>query len=224
MKIDYKSFALELKADDDPESGIIEGLASTFGNIDLGDDVVSKGAFKKTLQENKGIVPILADHNPTTQIGWNLTAKETDAGLQVRGELNMEDPIAKSRWGLVKKAMKIGAKMGLSIGYMTIKAEPDRERPSVRHLKELKLYEYSIVTFPMNTQAMITAAKSWADGLEREALIAGLHERAKSLGLTPEVVMEALRKFGAAEHGVVPPESDPQLLQSADRILSSLKL
>ena len=50
--------------------------------------------------------------------------------------------------------------MGLSIGYMTVKSEPDREQPMVRHLKELKMFEYSIVTFPMNTSALITSAKS----------------------------------------------------------------
>ncbi len=49
--------------------------------------------------------------------------------------------------------------MGLSIGYGTIKSEPDSSNSRIRLLKELKMYEYSFVTFPMNTEAMLTAAK-----------------------------------------------------------------
>ena len=35
-----------------------------------------------------------------------------------------------------------------------------------RKLKELKLYEYSLVTFPMNTMAMATAAKQFNQWLK----------------------------------------------------------
>ena len=49
MRPEYKTF--ELKLDDAEPKGLIRGFASTFGNIDLGADVVDKGAFKKTLKE-----------------------------------------------------------------------------------------------------------------------------------------------------------------------------
>ena len=56
--------------------------------------------------------------------------------------------------------------MGLSIGYDTIKSEPGPD--GTRRLKELALHEVSITPFPMNTEAMITAAKNRKSNLERK--------------------------------------------------------
>lgn len=159
-KIEYKTF--EFKLDDVDEvanEGRIKGYASTFGNVDLGLDIVDKGAFKKTLKENKSI-PILADHNPYEQIGFNVHAEEDEHGLKVEGALDLNVQKAKERHSLSKMALKYGGRSGLSIGYITINAAPDNSNPRIRRLKELKLMEYSLVTFPMNTEAMVTAAKS----------------------------------------------------------------
>lgn len=162
--IEFKTFEFEFseakELDDSGKEARIEGYASTFGNVDQGLDIVDKGAFKQTLKLNKGKVPILADHNPYEQIGWNEEAKEDDTGLWVSGSLILDVQKAKERLALAKKALAIKARAGLSIGYSTIKAEPDDKVPRVRRLKELKLWEYSFVTFPMNTEALVTAAKS----------------------------------------------------------------
>ena len=45
----------------------------------------------------------------------------------------------------------------LSIGYHTVR---DVITNGVRHLQELKLYEVSIVTFPMNELATVSSVKS----------------------------------------------------------------
>lgn len=221
MKPEYKSFAFELKnADEDSGTGIIEGYASTFGNIDLGDDIVEKGAFKKTLRENKGRVPILDSHDPSRQIGWNIEAEETDKGLWVKGQLDLNTQGGKERYSLAKTAASIGAKMGLSIGYMTIKAEPDKERPAVRRLKELKLFEYSVVTFPMNTMAWITAAKSFNEGGARETIdevVASAIEHMKNQGFTLAEIKSALHK-GAAAHLIDP----ARIGQSIDGLIKIL--
>ncbi len=157
MKPEFKTFEFKIQ-DADPAKGIIRGYASTFGNIDFGDDVIDAGAFKKTIQESKGLIPILADHDPTKQIGWNLRAEEMKDGLFVEGKIDVENnALARERYSLAKQALEIGASSGLSIGYGTVKAVADKERPSVRRLKEVKLYEYSFVTFPMNNLAMVTA-------------------------------------------------------------------
>jgi uncharacterized protein len=220
MKPQFKSFPFEIKAIDDAE-GMIEGYASTFGNIDYGDDVVDPGAFKKTIKESKGIIPILNNHNPYDQIGWNKEAKEDSSGLFVRGQIDMNTPNGKARFSLAKTGMELGAKSGLSIGYMTIKSEPDKERPAVRRLKELKLLEYSMVTFPMNDQAMVTAAKSWLfgeDNLSIEDMTKLFFEKARDCGFSKEQITEALRT-GAAEDS-----QDPSaLVQSMDRLINQLK-
>jgi HK97 family phage prohead protease len=218
MKPEYKTFQFKLD-DADEKKGIIRGFASTFGNIDLGDDVVDQGAFKKTIQESKGLIPILADHDPSKQIGWNVRAEETDKGLFVEGQINLKTQLGKDRYEIAKQALEVGAKMGLSIGYGVIKSMPDKERPSVRRLKELKLYEYSLVTFPMNTSAMVTAAKSWFQDTTVTSFIDAVNEKAKALGIAPNVIAEALLKNGAATATV---NNDPAISQSLDRLLKTL--
>lgn len=211
------------KIDDaDENSGLIRGFASTFGNIDLGDDVVDVGAFKKTIKENKGVWPILADHDPSKPIGVNMRAEETDKGLYVEGQINMKDTLAIARFHQAKLMLKAGGKMGLSIGYGVVKAEPDRERPAVRRLKELKLYEYSLVTFPMNTEAMLTDAKSWALDNTLEGFVQNINMRAKALGKTVKEVVDALT-LGAAAVDDSKNSSDPLDEQSLERILKFYK-
>lgn len=218
MKPEIKTFSLKIE-DADSQKGIIRGFASTFGNIDLGDDIVDTGAFKKTIKESKGIFPILADHDPAKQIGWNVRAEETEKGLFVEGKLNLEGNLGKEKYALIKQALELGAPMGLSIGYGVIKAMPDAERPSVRRLKELKLYEYSVVTFPMNTQAMVTAAKTWNADLTQSQFIGELIKESKARGLSVYALIEALQKTEAAEHK----EYDPLLVeQSMDELIKLL--
>jgi HK97 family phage prohead protease len=215
-RVETKSFELEIK--DADSSGMIRGYASTFGNIDQGLDVVDKGAFKKSIKESKGLFPILADHNPTKQIGWNLRAEEDDKGLYVEGKLDLNVQDAREKYSLAKTAMENGAKMGLSIGYMTIKAEPDRQQTSIRRLKELKLFEYSIVTFPMNTSAMITAMKSDFQSMQSIDSLKKLIAELKQNGITHSDLLLALQDDGAADY-----KDDPSLAQSLSQLIASMR-
>ena len=209
--VDYKSFSFKL--DDVDTQGTIRGYASTFGNVDLGYDVVDKGAFKKSIKESNSVWPILADHNPSKQIGWNMRAEEDEKGLYIEGKLDLNVQDAREKYSLAKSAMELGAKMGLSIGYMVVKAEPDRDKPMVRRLKELKLFEYSIVTFPMNTEAMITNAKSLV-GVDRVRHI--LDDLIKQ-GIKKSEIELALRTEAASIN-------DPsKVAQSMDNLIKLLK-
>ena len=155
---EIKSFPF--KIDQVCESGEFTGYASTFGEVDLGGDVVEKGSFKKTLRETQDRVPILDHHDPTRQIGWNLEAREDDRGLLVRGLLDLNVRVARERHSLMKMAVQVGGRTGLSIGFRAIKEEPDKKNPMIRRLKEIQLFEYSVVTFPMNPQAGVTTIKA----------------------------------------------------------------
>ena len=162
------TFAFDIK-DADSETGLIEGYASTFENIDLGGDKVKKGAFRKTLRENKGKFPILDSHDPSKQIGWNIEAKEDDFGLFVKGELDVKNnQAAREKHSLISKALEIKAKAGLSIGYMPVKFDFDEDDNGMRfrNLKEVKLFEYSPVAFPMNEAAQATAAKQFHEWMK----------------------------------------------------------
>ncbi|MBC8284358.1 MAG: HK97 family phage prohead protease [Nitrospinae bacterium] len=155
---EIKSFPFKMDAIND--AGEFCGYASTFGSIDLGGDVVEKGAYKKTLIESKGRFPILDHHDPTRQIGWNVEAHEDERGLFVRGLLDLNVMVARERHSLMKMAQTIGGRTGLSIGFRVIKEGADRNRPEIRRLKEIQLLEYSVVTFPMNRQAAVISVKA----------------------------------------------------------------
>lgn len=182
--INVLNYAFAIKSMDETD-GTIEGYASTFGNIDQGGDKMIKGAFKKTLKENKGKFPILDSHRPDKQIGWNLEAHEDDTGLWVKGKLDIKNnATAREKWSLAKTAMEIKADSGLSIGYRPVKwgwdeeEMPDKSGQKVgfRKLQEVKLFEYSMVAFPMNTQSNVTAAKF--DDLMRNVQFDGNEEAA----------------------------------------------
>jgi phage head maturation protease len=72
--------------------------------------------------------------------------------------MDLTDPSVASVYGKIKMMADNGLKMGVSIGYQTVKSEPAEN--GVRRLKELALHEISITPFPMNTEATITAAKT----------------------------------------------------------------
>jgi HK97 family phage prohead protease len=79
--------------------------------------------------------------------------RETKAGLEITGELVMQTSKAQEGYALMKK----GVLKGLSIGFDVVR---DTVTNGIRHLHELKLYEVSVVTFPMNGLATVSSVKS----------------------------------------------------------------
>jgi len=152
--MEYKSFAFDTKVEDE-EKGIISGYGSVFGVKDLGGDIILKGAFSNSLKSGKS-VKMLWQHDPSQPIGVWTDAKEDDRGLQLKGQLLLDIPQAKVAHTLLKhKALE-----GLSIGYKTIDYEiTGKGDERARELKELELWETSLVTFPMNPEAGVTDVK-----------------------------------------------------------------
>lgn len=147
--MDYKDFDIKRT---DLESGEFIGMASPYGVLDHGNDIVDEGAFNRTIKHKKGVVPLLWQHNHDEPIGI-AELEDTKKGLTIKGKLNMEVQKAKEAIALLKqKAVK-----GLSIGYEVVKQEFD---DTIRHLKEIKLWEISVVTFPMNPKAQVNQVKS----------------------------------------------------------------
>jgi len=154
--MEYKTLAqCEFKTDDDQE-GVVRGYAAVFGNVDSYGDIIDEGAFTKTLQERPHI-PVLWQHFDVA--GLTREAEENKRGLKVAGELNLHTNIGHDAWEFARQ----GAVTGLSIGYDTIKAEPDPKRSDIRRLKEIRLLEWSLVSFPANDRARITDVKTALD-------------------------------------------------------------
>lgn len=144
---------------DGRKMGMIEGYASTYGNTDLGGDIVERGAFTQTLMHNNNRIPLLRDHEYTTDALMGVAyLSDDEKGLPFKAMMDLTDPSVASVYGKIKMMADNGLKMGVSIGYQTVKSEPAEN--GVRRLKELALHEISITPFPMNTEATITAAKT----------------------------------------------------------------
>ena len=149
--MEYKSFDFELKKLE--EDGTFEGYAATFNKVDLGGDKILPGAFKRTLKANDAF-PLHWYHDVRTPVG-ECGGEEDSKGLKITGKLLIDDINAASELYAFMKKTKTVARQ-LSIGYDTVKKEYDDE---IRILKEIKLYEVSIVTFGMDQEAFITDVK-----------------------------------------------------------------
>jgi HK97 family phage prohead protease len=138
--------------------GSFTGMLSVYNVVDLGKDLVEPGAFAKTIKDHGNEVPMLWQHKPDVPIG-TLTLEDGPEALHVKGQLLMDLPEAKKAYLLIKARIV----RGLSIGFDTVKEVLDG---GIRRLKELRLYEGSIVTFPMNEAALITSVKHLAERKE----------------------------------------------------------
>lgn len=140
---------LEVKADG--ETGTFEGYGAVFGNLDRDGDVVARGAFRESL---KGRLPaLLWQHNAKEPIGRFDDVREDEKGLYVKGRLSME-----GRGREAYELLKMGALDGLSIGFVTKEATRDSAR-STRTITRAELMEISLVTFPANELARVSAVK-----------------------------------------------------------------
>jgi len=159
-----KSATIEVKAG--PDDGLKEGqftaYASVFGNKDSYGDVVMPGAFSKTLADwlkSGDMIPLLFGHNmsdPDYNIGGVFAAEEDSVGLKISAELDMENPKSVQTYRLLK-----GRRIRqMSFAYDEIDSGPAvHDGEHVWELRELKLYEVSIVTVGANQETEILAVK-----------------------------------------------------------------
>ncbi len=153
-KPETKNLEFKFKlSEDDNEQGAFTGYASVFGAIDSYGDIVSRGAFKKTLKEKKQF-PILWSHDITKPIGV-LSGSEDEKGLNIEGRLNLDVQLARE----VRSLMKQGAVDGLSIGFQTVKEGKDKES-GARILQEINLWEVSACVFQACPGAVVGGIKS----------------------------------------------------------------
>lgn len=153
-KKEYLSVDFEVKQilEEDTEFFIFEGLASTFGNIDLVDDIVMPGAFKESLETRTPV--ILWQHNSHEPIGVPLEIREIDAGLFLKAKLPRADTLVSGR---IIPQIKIKSITKMSIGFRVKEFSIDEE--GVRTLEKVDLMEISLVTFPANPLASVTDFK-----------------------------------------------------------------
>lgn len=175
---------LSFKALDSAE-GTFEAIVAVFGNVDRAGDKIIPGAFKASLAAWKAKgrpIPVIYSHewdNLDAHIGKVLEARETDRGLYVKGQLDLEEDFAARVW----KKMREGTLAEFSFAYDVVDA---KQVGKVNELRKLDLLEVGPCLVGMNPRTELLSVKGAAadvDGarrLARELVAAGVDDRPTS--------------------------------------------
>jgi HK97 family phage prohead protease len=120
-------------------------------------EYVKRGAFSKTLNDGAD-VRLLIDHEgvPLARSkSGTLALEEDERGLRVEAELDPMNPDA----ARIMSAMKRGDLSQMSFAFRTIKDNWNTDR-SVRELREVQLFDVSVVTFPAYEQTVAELRKA----------------------------------------------------------------
>lgn len=160
-----KSLPASVKAIEETEgAGIVEALVATY-DVDSGGDRIVPGAFTKSLEEwreSGTLIPFIWSHQHSdldAYIGDVLEAEETDEGLRVRAQLDMEDEKARKAFRLIKG----GRIRNYSFAYEVLDEEPDEAGGGETALKELRIFEVGPTLIGMNQNTRTLAAKNHSD-------------------------------------------------------------
>lgn len=192
-----KSFDLIYEATEDvSDGGEVLAYASTFDRVpDSYGDVVARGAFAKTLadwQASGNPIPLLFGHrtdDPRMNLGAVIEAEEDERGLKIRARFDEENEIAQ----YTRKLVKEGRLTKLSFAYDTLDSAPVVLADGTRanELRELKLYEVSLVPIPANDLTEVIEAK---DGEHDVAEPDDAHEDTSDADVADPLTAEGLQK------------------------------
>lgn len=154
----YKNF--EIKADD---AGTISGYFSTYDRIpDSYGDIIAPGAFANTIKARKESghpFPLAWNHDLDQIIGTvdPEDIKETEKGPLMTASF-FSTPLAQEKREIVKS----GAVYQFSFAYDVLDWAPVEleDGTKANELREIELFEISIVPIPANPRAEVTSIKS----------------------------------------------------------------
>lgn len=142
-----------------PENSF-RGMAVVFGGLidSWVPTMLHAGAFTKTLQEKGRGIKLLWQHDAGEPIGVPEYLAETDSGLALQGKISLT-----ARGKDVLQLMRDGVMDALSIGFDTIKEDLEYGPNGdllIRHIREVRLWEVSCVTWGADPNAKITEVHS----------------------------------------------------------------
>jgi HK97 family phage prohead protease len=159
------------------DEGTFTGYGSVFNVVDLWGDAVLPGAFEKSVKNRKPAM--LWQHDDHCPIGVYTSVTEDKRGLRLEGRL-LVDSVGQAREA--HALLKAGAINGMSIGFVPLAWEYETRKGDkrVRVLKEIDLWEVSLVTFPANPKAVVGGVK----GLEAKS-VSDVGDYLRDAGLSP---------------------------------------
>jgi len=145
----------DLKFASDNSTGEFEGYGSVWDKTDQSGDTIKKGTFADSIKARMPKMFINHNHMDIPAGDW-LSAKEDDVGLFLKGKVDLNHRDGPS----LLSAMKRKAMEGLSTGTLRKTLKYDRKEDGGRIITWADLREVSVVTFPMEENAMVLAVKS----------------------------------------------------------------
>ena len=183
--METRNLILQLKSAS--ETGTFSGALSVYGNLDRVGDVVQPGAFKKTLEESGGRIPLLINHDSSKQAGYLDLQDSPSALLVKRGVLNLNVSIGQEAYATLKFNAANGLRTGLSIGYRVIK---DAVKNGVRYLTELDLFEGSLTPLPANAAATVDSVKNFRNS-ELDQMVGDFERKLRAITGRPRLSPES---------------------------------
>jgi HK97 family phage prohead protease len=155
---EFESIELKLY-DPTPEAphGSFSTYASTFNNFDKVKEAVQPGAFTKSLPKfmKKGFVAV--GHNwDVLPAAYPVKAEQDSKGLKITSNFHSTQHGQDARI-VLKERMDAGLEVMTSIGYRVVDSEQTKDG---KLLKELDLYEFSLVNVPANDEAQVFSVKN----------------------------------------------------------------
>jgi len=131
----------------------IKGYANTVSK-DRSGDVIVKEAWQKGAMDDYLKNPIvLAFHDYSRPVGTTISHTVTDQGLEIVAEISKAA-------GEVYNLIKDGVLKTFSVGFSIKDADYDRDQDTF-FIKDLSLYEISVVSVPANQNSTFSLAKSF---------------------------------------------------------------
>lgn len=186
------SFITKSSSDSEDSPLIIRGYANTVSK-DRAGDVIPKDAWlgKNALPNYEKNPIILAFHDHSMPIGKMVSYDVTDEGLQIEAEISKAA-------GPVYQLIKDGILKTFSVGFRCLDAEWKKDE-DIYLIKELELFEVSVVSVPCNQDSVFAVSKS-LNPSDYNNFKKQLHAKASSQSNTNEV--DVLEKL-AIELGVI---------------------
>ncbi len=149
--LEYKQ--VEFGISIDAETGVFEGYAAVFGNIDRVGDRIEPGAIVN-LSELAGRGALLWQHDSREVVGMIDEARQDERGLYVRGVFHTTPRAQEVRQIVAERALA-GKPTPMSIGYRPLdwRYETSAETGEVRVLTAIEVYEVSFVVAGANPLA-----------------------------------------------------------------------
>ena len=161
MSMTYRRTTRPFKVKEITDTGEFSGYGSVFGVKDSYGDIVIKGAFAKSLKEweEDGKLPkMLWQHDIKEPIGVYSEMREDDHGLFVRGQILVDaGPLEKRAYTHLKAGSIDKMSIGYTLGHGGVEYS---EEDDAYLLKQINLWEVSLVTFAANDEANVNEVKA----------------------------------------------------------------